>query len=73
MSIYKIDINTFCLTFALTGLNFQGELQHVGHMNDQKITVDQSKPMKLLYQIVTSKQNESQNHTRLLNNKNHPK
>ena len=50
MSIYKIDINTFCLTFALTGLNFQGELQHVGHMNDQK---NNGRPIKT-HEIIIS-------------------
>lgn len=36
VSIYKFDINTFCLTFAITGLNFQGELQHVRHVDEQQ-------------------------------------
>ena len=27
----------FCLALYLTGVHFRGELQHVGHMGDQKI------------------------------------
>ena len=27
----------FCLALYLTGVDFRGELQHVGHMGEQKI------------------------------------
>ena len=32
----------FCLDLYLTGVHFRSELQHVGHVGEQKITVDQS-------------------------------
>ena len=28
---------TFCLAFYLTGVHFQGELHHVGHVGERKI------------------------------------
>ena len=28
----QIDIQTFCLTFALTDTHFRGELKHAGHV-----------------------------------------
>ena len=28
---------TFCLAFYSTGVHFRGELQHVGHLGEQKI------------------------------------
>lgn len=34
---YQTDIQTFCLTFALTGVQFRGELQQVGEVNKEKI------------------------------------
>ena len=36
--IIHFDLQTFCRTFALTGIHFQGQLQHVGHVGQQKIT-----------------------------------
>ena len=32
-----IENPTFCLAFYLTGVHFRGELQHVGHVGEQKI------------------------------------
>ena len=31
--INQFEIQTFCLTFALTGVYFRGALQHVGHVD----------------------------------------
>ena len=30
----------FCLALYLTGVHFRGELQHVGHVDGQKSSVD---------------------------------
>ena len=38
----------FCLAFYLTGVHFRGELQHVGHVGEQELSVDQSELGKLL-------------------------
>ena len=32
-----IENGTSCLAFYLTGVHFRGELQHVGHVGEQKI------------------------------------
>ena len=33
-----IENSAFCLAFYLTDVHFRGELQHVGHVGEQKIT-----------------------------------
>ena len=32
-----IGNSTFCLAFYLAGIHLRGELQHVGHVDEQKI------------------------------------
>ena len=36
MFFLQIDIETFCLTFAITAAHFRGEWQHVAHLGEQK-------------------------------------
>ena len=38
----------FGVTLYLTGVHFRGELQHVGHVGEQKIKCDQSELEKQL-------------------------
>ena len=41
--VYVIIGNpAFCLALYLTGAHFRGELHHVGHVGEQKSSVDQS-------------------------------
>ena len=37
MSIWQTDNQILCLTFNLTGVHFQGELQLIARVNKQKI------------------------------------
>ena len=43
MSISQTDIQNFRLTLNLTGVHFRNELQHVGHVGEQKIKCDPTK------------------------------
>lgn len=49
--VYVITGNqAFCFALHLAGVHFQGELQHVGHMNDQK---NNGRPIKT-HEIIIS-------------------
>ena len=37
----------FYLTLHLTGVNFRGKLQHVGHVSEQKVTCRPIRPREI--------------------------
>ena len=49
----QAKIINFCLTFPLTGVHFQGELNYVGHMDWQKIRSGTIKTRKSLISVVS--------------------